>query len=392
MNITCIKRIFNASFPLDKNKFNCEIYESNFKVFKITLFFVLFSQVLNLYHVIFLSNSGLSSFKNRIYFYLYLSLFLITLISLTFLYLSKNFNYFRKKSTLFFFVYSFIFCLWSSGITTMDFMTQSNITVYTISSLSIAILIYLKPSQSIFLFSINYLILIILLPVYKNPELNILGDIINITILSFVSLFISVSRYYSKCNDFNNRYIIMMQNHKMTKMNTKLNKLVVTDNLSGLNNRRFLDSILSEEWIEKSSTGINVGVIMLDIDNFKNYNDIYGHQKGDVCIQKISNILKEISDNENSYSIRYGGEEFTLIIFNIDKKNIIEIAENILKNVYELNLENLNTKYTYVTLSEGICFGKINSDLNLYDFIKKADDALYRSKNSGKNKYTLYEI
>jgi diguanylate cyclase (GGDEF)-like protein len=128
---------------------------------------------------------------------------------------------------------------------------------------------------------------------------------------------------------------------------------------------------------------IPVGVIMFDIDNFKKINDTYGHDTGDKVLKTLAQTVKKII-RKNDYFIRYGGEEFLLILPYSEPKSTKKVAEKIRKEIEKLSLSIDNRKLKF-TVSMGISKLK-PEDKTIMDAIKRADERLYRAKNRGKNR------
>lgn len=174
---------------------------------------------------------------------------------------------------------------------------------------------------------------------------------------------------------------------KISEINKKLELLANHDSLTGLLNRRFLETTLLKLWKRSLKPSTQAAVFMLDIDDFKKYNDFFGHQKGDDCLCHLANIFKVFFDNYNSKLIRYGGEEFLGVIFSVDKENILELGQKICHSVEKENI--LNSQGGNVTVSIGICHVDTTEDVSLYECIKIADKALYTAKKNGKNRAVL---
>lgn len=164
--------------------------------------------------------------------------------------------------------------------------------------------------------------------------------------------------------------------YQLIKDNLELQKISIVDPLTGLYNRRGLDELKSKV--------IPKIVIMCDVDDFKLVNDTYGHDKGDYVIQSIGKILKDNS-RESDYVCRLGGDEFLMIFTNCDYEFIQKRCQEI-KDEIANKIELPNHK---VTISMGVM---LNQDYkNINEAIKKADEALYISKNKGKNQVTFYD-
>lgn len=171
-----------------------------------------------------------------------------------------------------------------------------------------------------------------------------------------------------------------------TRAVKKLRHSNFTDSMTGLYNRKYLSHYITKhkkKLLEKPLT-----VMIIDIDYFKKYNDNYGHIEGDKIIKEVANTLKN-SIRKDDVAVRYGGEEMVLILPDISSN----VSENIAKNI-QTNLKNKNIEHKYsevdniLTISIGIYTTKF-LDQDIYSLINKADIALYNSKKSGRNKYTI---
>lgn len=174
-----------------------------------------------------------------------------------------------------------------------------------------------------------------------------------------------------------NRLLNKYQKEIISK-NKELEILATTDKLTGLINRLGLDDIINK-LIENKN---NFGVIMVDVDFFKNVNDKYGHQVGDEVLVKIASILKYFVRNSD-YVGRWGGEEFLVVCLDIRKDSLVRLAEKLKKSIKEYEM----IKGEIITCSFGVTKKRNKDTLEL--ILKRADNALYISKNSGRNKVTF---
>lgn len=161
--------------------------------------------------------------------------------------------------------------------------------------------------------------------------------------------------------------------------------LSITDELTQLYNRRFFNSKIIEEINRAKRENNNFSFLIMDIDYFKQYNDAYGHQQGDLALEKVANILKTRTSRASDFAFRLGGEEFGIITA-LDKTKVIEFANLIKDEIENLQIEHRASKISkYLTISIGIVLKEgeaiTNSDL-LY---KEADDCLYEAKRLGRN-------
>lgn len=168
-----------------------------------------------------------------------------------------------------------------------------------------------------------------------------------------------------------------------------LKSLVNEDGLTGVYNHRYFHEALSEEMNKAKEKNSKISMIFIDIDYFKQYNDLYGHQEGDKVLRKIGHILKETT-RDSDIVARYGGEEFSIILPNTDEDKATHIAENIRSNVestYFDGQENQPNGNLTVSIGISIFPDKAHSDIEL---VKSADDALYRAKFFNKNRVESY--
>lgn len=147
------------------------------------------------------------------------------------------------------------------------------------------------------------------------------------------------------------------------------------DELTGLNNRRFLETILTR--YSKSKTSI--GFIFIDVDDFKFINDNYGHEKGDYVLSEIGKIIRS-SIRDVDFGFRYGGDEFLVLVFGISKEILERISKRIFQKISSIKVSDINAK-----TSIGVSLYPEEAD-NLNSALKLADERLYKIKHSGKGK------
>lgn len=166
----------------------------------------------------------------------------------------------------------------------------------------------------------------------------------------------------------------------------KITLLAIKDGLTDLYNHRFFYESL-KQLIEYNTTSLSL--LFIDIDNFKQYNDAYGHQAGDEVLKKISKILKQ-STRPNDIVARYGGEEFTVILPDTDEEGALAIAENMRQAVAKTKFEGEKSQPNgRITISIGVsCYPDKGKDAK--ELINSADDALYRAKFFNKNRVEIY--
>lgn len=168
-----------------------------------------------------------------------------------------------------------------------------------------------------------------------------------------------------------------------------MRELSMTDGLTGVANRRNFNDTVDAEWRRCARAGLPLSVIMIDIDHFKLYNDHYGHQAGDVCLQQVSAAMKRCASRPQDMLARYGGEEFILLLPQEGPDGTEVVANRILEEVRKLALPHAASPTTpQVTLSMGLATA--HPPLDSSDpsaLIRTADANLYRAKQTGRNRY-----
>jgi len=163
------------------------------------------------------------------------------------------------------------------------------------------------------------------------------------------------------------------------------------DALTGIYNRRYMEETLKQVIATLSRANSALSLLMMDIDNFKKYNDTYGHSAGDDCLKQVAGALESVVRREGDFVARYGGEEFIAVLPNTDEAGAVMVAEGILKAVMDLNIPHEKNGAGIVTISIGVVTQECSDGQTWNDFVKKADEALYESKENGRNRHTVYK-
>ena len=178
---------------------------------------------------------------------------------------------------------------------------------------------------------------------------------------------------------------IKLRTKELSEVNKRLEIQSNTDGLTNISNRRHFDYMLSQEWDRGQRSNTPLSVIMIDIDNFKNFNDSYGHVAGDICLQKIALELAKSVRRSGELLARYGGEEFVIILANTGKQTAFEVAKHIQKVISSSAIPHVSSSFGIVTVSIGVASLQPSSQNSLIDLVLLADAALYRAKLSGRN-------
>jgi diguanylate cyclase (GGDEF)-like protein len=167
----------------------------------------------------------------------------------------------------------------------------------------------------------------------------------------------------------------------------QLNNIARVDGLTSICNRREFDLQLMSEWSRGARTGQPLALLMIDVDRFKQYNDHYGHLRGDDCLISVARILNACSQRTSDLIARYGGEEFVVLLPESDLEGAMTVAEDCLNAFEEAELEHVNSDVEpYVTVSIGVAAMLPIHDKSSTILIEQADVALYQAKQNGRNR------
>lgn len=284
--------------------------------------------------------------------------------------------------------YSYFFLLWGAIISLLDQGLYSNMNALVINLIVIAAFYYLRPLDSIIMYSINALFFFLLLPIFQ-PEKNILaGHFLNGVIIYCFIISTSVFSYLIFVRERKIQKELKNQLQLNHAMNQELQELTLHDSLTGLYNRRALEQFFEIQKME--NTSVHLEVTVLDIDYFKQYNDYYGHLQGDQVLIQLGSLLQSYCKSVNTCAIRFGGEEF-LILSAVKNTVLSSIGEKVLKATSDLQIPHSTSSISdVVTISAGVIDGNIHTIEELYDLVLKADKALYFAKNNGRNQVIYY--
>lgn len=168
----------------------------------------------------------------------------------------------------------------------------------------------------------------------------------------------------------------------------RVGQLAITDALTGLHNRHRFSEVLHREFAVTRRYGIQLSCLMLDIDHFKNINDSYGHEVGDLVLRQIGELCRR-DTREIDFACRYGGEEFAVLMPHTAKENAVVVAERILHSVREQPFSSANQALT-VTLSAGIASVRDVASNEPEELVRLADTALYDAKRQGRDRIIVY--
>ncbi len=176
--------------------------------------------------------------------------------------------------------------------------------------------------------------------------------------------------------------------HQLNAANRELQRLSTIDGLTGIPNRRLFDELSIREWRRCERMKKPVALVMLDVDNFKLFNDEYGHQAGDECLRAVAGQVARAAPRAADLAARYGGEEFAMVLGETDADGARWVAENVRQHVSELDILHATAKRR-VTISCGVASVVPASGFSFETLLRSADRALYQAKAAGRDRVVV---
>jgi diguanylate cyclase (GGDEF)-like protein len=173
---------------------------------------------------------------------------------------------------------------------------------------------------------------------------------------------------------------------RLKRLNEKLQRLSMRDELTGVANRRYFNWLLGQEWARATREVLPLSLIVIDIDHFKDFNDHYGHLRGDECLAKVASVLHALARRPGDCMARFGGEEFVVLLAHTEIHGAAAVAERLRQGVEALALDHARSKTCdRVTISLGAACAIPSRTTSAESLLAAADEALYRAKADGRN-------
>lgn len=178
---------------------------------------------------------------------------------------------------------------------------------------------------------------------------------------------------------------VLERTEALEQANRRLAALSVTDELTGLANRRHFNEVLQAEWLRASRHARPLALLMIDIDHFKRYNDRYGHPEGDACLQRVAEAMRQGARHGLDTVARYGGEEFALVLPETTLEAAEETAARVQAGIGALAQPHLASRFGRITASIGVAAITPDANATADQLVAAADQALYAAKERGRN-------
>ena len=216
-----------------------------------------------------------------------------------------------------------------------------------------------------------------------SKEYNFLyALLLKVSLIIAVLLVLMIIYYYN---------FLQNKEDELNDVYLEVQRVSITDALTNLfNKRHYLNNAPFQLNNCIRSKGY-ISFILMDVDNFKKYNDTYGHLKGDGVLKELSESMQKIFQRAAECSYRVGGEEFLVVTTSTDENNGYNMAEVLRNAINDLSIEHTKNKEKIVTVSIGVCTKKADTKTTIDELYDNADKALYKSKSNGKNQVTLFE-
>jgi len=218
-----------------------------------------------------------------------------------------------------------------------------------------------------------------------NKIMKQLGLFLLLILFGVLAISYSVFRGIQK-----NHSRLQITTSKLQKANKKLEALSYTDVLTGLHNRRYFNYIYEKELKRAKRVKNYITFMMLDVDYFKQYNDLYGHLEGDAALKSVAKVLKDRLKRPSDYIFRLGGEEFGVLLIDTDESNSARIARELCDSLRAREIKHEGSKaHNFLTISIGVVCCIADEALDDEVLLSRADETLYRAKEAGRDRYII---
>lgn len=282
-------------------------------------------------------------------------------------------------------------CLWGNVLSAYASYSVAVYMAFITVTICVSMVSLFKPWLAVLVFTVHYFLYVFLTYRLATTTVSDLAmRLFSAALVAALATIIAIAFYRFRTRTFYDRQLIAQHLEKIHQVNHQLQQLIHIDNLTGFFNRRFYDEALPAR-LDGLAQGGGYCCIMLDIDFFKRYNDHYGHQAGDGCLRNVASFIRGPLPDA-SFPVRYGGEEFMVLAQVASAKAALALAEAVRVAVEQAHIIHASSPFGKVTLSCGLVFCPQHERPGLAALTRQADEALYRSKQSGRNRTTLTTV
>ena len=352
--------------------------------------------------------TSLLKVDQRFHFDLYLLMyFILVLINVVYLLSIRHFLSIKSPSPKAFrrmeagiTLYLTLLLCWGSVVSLLDQKLYGHLLVFMVMMMTSSVLYFRSLKESLLPNLLSCGILFIGLPFFQPSTDVLIGHYINLFVFVVISFVASRIIFNSYVRDFNNRILLqksklllekeveekMQINKKLQKANQQLSQLALLDELTGVPNRRGFHNYVDHAFDTFAQQGCALSVLMVDIDFFKMFNDLYGHSEGDYVLSLVAKQIDTLVKKETEFFCRWGGEEFVYVSFCTSPIEAATLAESIRKTVSDLKILNdISLLESIVTVSIGCCTLQATGIADVDRAIETADKAMYLAKSCGRN-------
>lgn len=274
----------------------------------------------------------------------------------------------------------------ASVLVAVDQYVTTNITPFLVICTIMGVLFLIRPGISISIFLFAFVLFSIGIHVAQSRPDIVLTNQVNGLASAGIGISLSLIMWYGNKKNILQARKIQEQQEALQRINLELEKLSITDDLTGLNNRRFFNRSIKNEIERHRRSGKALSLLLMDIDHFKLFNDNLGHHEGDECLRKVAAVIRESAARPFDVAARYGGEEFAVILPYTDMNGARKVAQHLQENLEKAAIFHPNSPTAErITLSIGIAVIVPGRKSSAEDFIRCADAAMYRGKKEGRN-------
>lgn len=289
--------------------------------------------------------------------------------------------------------------LWACGITILDQQQYGQIVVFVGVIFALAVAAYVEPVVMLVLYTASLAVLFFGFRLYDVPAAVRIGHEINAVSSGLLAWLVARQHFAHRYRDFLNTRVIAQKNRELAlandglrDANRRLELISHIDEVTQVANRRAFERAFDGEWRRAMRDRRPIALAFIDVDHFKDFNDLYGHLAGDECLASVARTALTAIRRPGDFVGRFGGEEFILILPDTDKRGAQHICEQIRLRVIDLQIPHgRSSAGGFVSVSIGTASILPRAELDPMDFVDLVDRAMYEAKRLGRNRTVATE-